>query len=1508
MKRTIYRLHAPNKFLIFVKKVPGWARITILVVLIFSAFVVVYTGIVHADTAGPKDPGTAGDNTPITLTGTGWGGTANNALTSNNSYAATALASQAVSQYLNLTNFGFTTGDVPTGSTINGIKASIERNGTVVTNRCHIEDNSIKIVKGGSITGSTEMAGTGTGGAQWSTSPTDRTDDYGGTSSLWGQTWAVSDITASNFGIVISAKNIKDGGPGNTCTANVDDVKITVYYTPPPTAYDQAAYRLFTNSDATVVPTFAKSWGGASAGESLGSGHSVVQNPDGSYVVAGGTSSFGTSGDAFIAEYSAAGVRVWDKNWGGSGSDSANALVRTSDGGYAITGSTTSFGAGSTNMFIAKYTSDGNLSWDQVWGTSGAVTFGLGITETYDQGFAITGQTTGFSVASTAVFVAKFDSAGTLKWDTLWDGSSGEEGLSIIQASNRDLIIVGDSSSNFSSGSADMILIRLDSAGTAQWDRIWGGSGGSEVGKDVTELSNGYLVVTGATSGSGFGAGGQDMFAVKYNSSGTFQDDFTYGGTGSDGGTSVDSTSDGGVVVTGSSALPGFSATDAYMAKFTSTFGTLDWDVGLGGTSADNGMSVLQTSDGGYVDTGYTQSSGLTSGSNDVFIAKYDASGNITNCGGTCTSSFSASINTLIASTGTPGVTLSNPSASLTDPSPTTGTPVGTTTNIATIDPNMDVGSALASTNTSATLTTNDGQPFRLRVAVGITGTALAANGSALLLEYALRSGTCDSAGSGEIYALVTDTSPIRYYDNPYAVNGLTAATNANDPTSGSTTNRETYQEKYYPGGFTNPVAVAVGESGLWDFALTTNHVIGGDHYCFRIVKTSADLDTYTNTPEIIIPSTTYTQSSNRVFSPSSSVPTFAREINTNTFDVNDSQANDIIALSGGGYVIAGTNTQTIISCSPACVSDTSNFAFIAKYTSTGTLSWETEYGSGTEVGNAVVEVSGGYVIVGESPTYGAGQEDAFVAKFDTSGALVWDKAWGTDTGFENAHDIIVNTDGDLVITGDTSYSSWIAGAQDMFITKLSGSDGSQIWTKLWGGTDYETGNSLIQTSDGGYAVAGSTSSFGVANGTYDAFLAKYTSSGTLSWSKTWGGGAGDYALSVVQTPDSGYAVAGYTRSFGIGNGYEAANVNGLIIKYDSSGNVSWNRTLGPADASSVSFYAVTNASEGGYTVVGSRNTNSDIYLVHYDTSGSVVWERFIGTGPGLDVGYAIVQATDGGYAIGGKIDDELAGLVKTDTAGGMNSCGSDCAIPWQDTATTPSGVNLYTSSPSPTTSSQTGTSTDISGTPTNSLMVDGAAITLAYSSSVSSALVAQNRPYDATRNTSGFRLRVDVTIGGGGLAVSGQTFKLRYAVRDSDGVCDNDETYSDVGTTTPIYYYDDSNNTDEDGVGGTVNDPTDGTNLISPQTYQEANNFSNDRMPLYYGQTGEWEFSLAVKSDTQPGNDYCFKAVKTTPSDPTDLDTYSQMPDIIYGPSMPELLRQGAWWNRNGVRQNFFL
>jgi len=401
---------------------------------------------------------------------------------------------------------------------------------------------------------------------------------------------------------------------------------------------------------------FQKTIGGISSDY----GESIQQTSDGGYVITGETYSFGAGGyDVFVIKLDSLGNLSWAKTIGGTSDDYGYSIQQTSDGGYVITGTTYSFGAGGYDVFVIKLDSLGNLSWAKTIGGTGDE-WGNSIQQTSDGGYVITG---GFIEAGDYdVFVIKLDSLGNLSWAKTIGGTGDEWGNSIQQTSDGGYVITGTTYS-FGAGDYDVFVIKLDSSGNLSWAKTIGGTS-YDYGYSIQQTSDGGYVITGYTWS--FGAGGYDVFVIKLDSSGNLSWAKTIGGTNYDYGFSIQQTSDGGYVITGETYSFGAGNYDVFVIKLDSS-GNLSWAKTIGGTNYDYGWSIQQTSDGGYVITGETYSFGA--GSDDVFVIKLDSSGNIPGC--SSIGSPSPSVSSQSPTVNSPSPSVSSPSPTVTSPSPT---------------------------------------------------------------------------------------------------------------------------------------------------------------------------------------------------------------------------------------------------------------------------------------------------------------------------------------------------------------------------------------------------------------------------------------------------------------------------------------------------------------------------------------------------------------------------------------------------------------------------------------------------------------------------------------------------------------------------------------------------------------------------------------------------------------------------------------------------------------------
>lgn len=316
-------------------------------------------------------------------------------------------------------------------------------------------------------------------------------------------------------------------------------------------------------------------------------------------------------------------------------------------------------------------------------------------------------------------------------------------------------------------------------------------------------------------------------------------------------------------------------------------------------------------------------------------------------------------------------------------------------------------------------------------------------------------------------------------------------------------------------------------------------------------------------------------------------------------------------------------------------------------------LLWSASYGGYYNEGGyaGVATADGGVLILGSTYSFGAGDHDIYLLCIDSTGDTLWSQTYGGEQA-DHGYDICESGDGGYFAVGSTR--SFGAGQSDVYLLKLN-FFGGLIWSKTYGGSEFETGLSVRATSDNGCIIAGSTSSYGA--GADDLYLIRTDANGDTLWTRTYGGAAEEVANAVRPTPDGGFIVAGFTGSFGVG--YYSL----YAIRTDANGDTLWSATYGGVQADI--GYGVETTLDGGLVFVGGTANGGyyDTYLVKTDPNGGVEWERSYG-GANNDCGYSVRSTADGGYFIAGTTDSYGHGkidmqVIKTDPLG---------FVEWEDT------------------------------------------------------------------------------------------------------------------------------------------------------------------------------------------------------------------------------------------------
>jgi hypothetical protein len=332
---------------------------------------------------------------------------------------------------------------------------------------------------------------------------------------------------------------------------------------------------------------------------------------------------------------------------------------------------------------------------------------------------------------------------------------------------------------------------------------------------------------------------------------------------------------------------------------------------------------------------------------------------------------------------------------------------------------------------------------------------------------------------------------------------------------------------------------------------------------------------------------------------------------------------------SDNGYIITGQTAPLGVPL---------DNVFLIKTDSLGDTLWTKSIGATvhSERGYSVRQtLDGGYIIAGNKVTYEPDTFDILLIKTDSLGSTQWTKTYGGDS-IDEAYSIQQTSDHGYIIAGCTR--SYGAGNSDAYLIKTD-SLGDTLWTKTFGGFSSDKAYSVQQTADDGYIITGTTYSFGA--GEYDIYLIKTHFSGYPMWTKTIGGPESEGGNSVLQTVDHGYVVAGYTHSYGAGED------DVYLVKTDSLGDTLWTRVFGGAEYDN--GFSVHQIADDGYIITGATNSFGagayDIYLIKTDPAGYPEWTKTIG-GPDIDAGRSVQQTEDEGYIIVGYTRSYGAGEI----------------------------------------------------------------------------------------------------------------------------------------------------------------------------------------------------------------------------------------------------------------------
>jgi len=408
---------------------------------------------------------------------------------------------------------------------------------------------------------------------------------------------------------------------------------------------------------------------------------SILQTLGGGYIVAGTSNStddnvtdnHGGSYDLFVVRTNDTGGIGWTKSYGGSGDEDGSCIAPTKDGGYIIAGSSSSNDgdvtgnhgkSGSTDAWVIKIDANGNKQWQKCYGGSGNEA-ALSIIQNKDGGYVFVGYAsstdgdlaawhTGYGGALTQdLWIVKINDTGAIEWQKDLGGSITDIGYSILQTESGNYIVAGFTQSNDGdivkhngrAGLADGWLLEFSDTGKLLWQKNYGGSN-EDIFYSVKQTLDKGFITTGSTWSNDSGMSGNhpdgsgrttdDVWVVKMDSVGNISWQNCYGGSNYDEGRDICQTNDGGYAIGGWSMSTDGDVTQNFVGGFGFRIwilllrpdGRIDWEEGFGGSSGDLATAIKQTTDGGYVAAGRTNSGDgdfaniSLGGPNDYFVLK----------------------------------------------------------------------------------------------------------------------------------------------------------------------------------------------------------------------------------------------------------------------------------------------------------------------------------------------------------------------------------------------------------------------------------------------------------------------------------------------------------------------------------------------------------------------------------------------------------------------------------------------------------------------------------------------------------------------------------------------------------------------------------------------------------------------------------------------------------------------------------------------------------------------
>ncbi|KPJ71000.1 hypothetical protein AMJ52_09205 [candidate division TA06 bacterium DG_78] len=364
-------------------------------------------------------------------------------------------------------------------------------------------------------------------------------------------------------------------------------------------------------------------WTKTYGGDNADIGVSVQHTYEGGYIICGSTESFGTGGyDVWLLKTDSLGDTVWTQTYGSLLNDWGWWVEQTPDSGFIIAGAAKSLGTGPSDLWLIKTDSHGDTTWTKTYGGMGN-DYARSVKTTFEGGYIICGASSSFNPHGDCdVYLIKTDSLGDAVWTKTYGDTGEDAGRAVHQTRDYGYIVVGEIQ-DVNLGDIDVYIIKTDSLGDTLWTKVYG-KFYDDKAHSVYENADDNYIITGYTEWPSLGS---DIWLLKVDITGDTLWVKQYGDTGDEAGGSVFQTTDGGYIICGYSNSYG-TAFDAVYVLRADSLGEIVWTKTIGGNNTENrGYSIQSIAQGEYILTGYSNTNNT---SKDVYLVRLGKTESIT--------------------------------------------------------------------------------------------------------------------------------------------------------------------------------------------------------------------------------------------------------------------------------------------------------------------------------------------------------------------------------------------------------------------------------------------------------------------------------------------------------------------------------------------------------------------------------------------------------------------------------------------------------------------------------------------------------------------------------------------------------------------------------------------------------------------------------------------------------------------------------------------------------------